>query len=61
MKLVKQDAHRDGKDYTDFYFVWRYADKLYAVRVRPSFWKDFDKLYAVSETIPEDEPFEKYF
>ena len=61
MKLVKQLTHRDGKAYEDYYLVWRHGEKLYSVRVRPCFWKDLDKLYASSETIPEFEDLEKYY
>lgn len=61
VKLVKQVAHRDNKEYVDFYLVWRHSNKLYSIRVRPCFWKDLDKLYATSETIPEFEDLEKYY
>lgn len=61
MKLVKQTAHRDKKEYIDYYLVWRYGNELYKVRIRPCFWKDVAKLYATSETIPEFEDLEKYY
>jgi len=61
MTLVKQLSTHNDKVYDNYYLVWRHADKLYAVRVQPSFYKDIDKLYAVSERVPEGEPFEKYY
>lgn len=62
MKLVRQVAKgNDGNKYNNFFLVWRYQNNLYAVRVRPCFGKDTDKLWMNAETIPEDEPIEKYY
>lgn len=60
MKLIKKQVEREGNTYTDFYLAWQYNNKLYAVRVRPVFGRDNDKLHSVAQEVCGEEPFEKY-
>lgn len=64
MKLLRQESERkrskDDKPFTDFYLCWVYNDKSYAVRIRPHFYSDLDKLIALSELVPAGELVEKY-
>lgn len=48
LKLVAQPSKREGfESFTDLYLTWRYNDKVYCVRVRPQFHRDF-KILLVS-------------
>lgn len=60
MKLLKQDVSKNGVKYTDIYACWTYEGKAYAVRVRPVFGKDYDKLIANAQTVEEGEIIDKY-
>lgn len=53
MELLKVDVNRNGNDYKDLYLSWEYQGKVYYVRVRPVFARDFDKLFAVATTMFE--------
>ena len=52
LKLFKQRVNRDGKRYTNLYLVWEYNGKLYDVRIKPC----FDKNYAVQLGVAEKQP-----
>lgn len=58
MKLLKQKVERNGAKYTDIYACWSYNGKDYAVRVRPVFNRDYDKLIAAAETMETGEKLE---
>lgn len=64
MKLLKQVSERvrsmDNKPYLDFYLCWVYDNKPYAIRVRPHFNCDYDKLCALATEVPKGELIEKY-
>ena len=60
MKLIKQKVERNGEQYNDLNLVWQYKNKVYVVRVRPCFGRDNDKLMAIAQPVPSDEPIEKY-
>ena len=64
MKLLKQTSkrlrERDNKPFMDYYLTWVFEGKTYAVRIRPQFVRDYDKLYALSDTVPEGELLDKY-
>lgn len=64
MKLLKQNSERvrtkDNKPFTDFYLCWTFEGKNYCVRIRPHFYSDMDKLFAVASTVPDGELIEKY-
>ena len=60
MRLLKQKVERNGVKYTDLYACWTYNGKAYAVRVRPVFGRDNDKLIAIAETVEDGEMLEKY-
>lgn len=63
MKLLKKKSERldkNGDPFVDFFLSWSHGSKVYAVRVRPQFYKDIDKLYAVAKEVPSGEPLEKY-
>lgn len=59
-KLIKQRVKREGKEYIDLYALWSYEGKTYAVRVRPVFGRDNDKLMSIAELIPDGEMPQKY-
>ena len=59
-KLVKQKVERNGVEYVDLYALWVYEGKPYAVRVRPVFGRDNDKLMSIAELIPTGETPAKY-
>lgn len=59
-KLLKQDVERNGNKYVDLFACWNYQGKAYAVRVRPVFGRDNDKLMAIAEDVPAGELVEKY-
>lgn len=59
-KLLKQKVVREGNEYVDLYAVWSYEGKTYAVRVRPVFGRDNDKLMAIAQDIPTGELPAKY-
>lgn len=53
LKVVSKVSDRldkKGRPFTDLYLVWTYDSKVYEVRIRPQFFCDFDKLYALSKT-----------
>lgn len=60
LKLVKQKTIRNNIEYVNFYLTWTYNNKAYAVRVSPSFVRDYDKLYAVAEELEKGEDVRKY-
>lgn len=59
-KLIKQTSIRNDKEYVNLYLCWTYQNKVYAVRIKPTFNKDFDKLVASAQNIPTGEDVEKY-
>lgn len=64
MKVFKQKSERvrskDNKQFLDFYLAWSYNGKVYSVRINPQFPRDYDKLGAIAQEIPTNEPIEKY-
>lgn len=51
LKIVKEQVQREGKSYLNFYLCWSYNDKEYKVRIRSVFPNDFDKLFAISQSV----------
>ena len=64
MRLLKQNSEnvrsKDNKAFVDFYLVYSYKGLPRFVRVRPVFGADYEKFYALAETIPSGEDVEKY-
>ena len=61
LRLIAQPSNREGYEtFTDLYLTWRYNDKVYCVRVRPQFYKDFKMLFGIATHIERGEPVEKY-
>lgn len=60
-KVIAQPSKREGfESFTDLYLTWRYNDKVYCVRIRPQFHRDFKLLFGIAEHIEQGEPVEKY-
>lgn len=53
VKLYKRRVVKNGKRYVDLVLVWQYGDKVYEVRVNPSFAKDLPKCISQAELYPE--------
>lgn len=63
VNLLKQKSTRcdsKGVPFNDLYVVWSHDNKTYAVRVKPSFSKDYRFLLSVAREVPQGEPLEKY-
>lgn len=61
MTLLREHSKREGYEgYTDLYLCWEYNGKKYAVRIRPVFAHDMDKLFAAATLVEEGEQLEKY-
>lgn len=64
MKVLRQLSDRvrttDNKPFMDYYLVWTYNNKVYSMRIKPQFGRDYDKLFANSQEVPSGEPLEKY-
>lgn len=46
---VSERLDQKGKPFTDLYLVWTYNEKEYQVRIRPQFYTDFAKLFALTQ------------
>lgn len=44
MTLFKKKVEKNGKEYIDLYLTWMFEDKVYKVRVNPTFKKDYKFL-----------------
>lgn len=59
--LIAQPCTREGfEKYLDLYLIWRHGDKVYSVRVRPQFAKDYKLLMGSALHIEPGEIVEKY-
>jgi len=61
MRIVKQKSKRKGYERLwDYYLVWVYNDKVYTLRVNPTFATDKKLLFAIAETAPTETSIEDY-
>lgn len=60
MVLIRQEVERNNKTYADYYLCWTYQGKVYKMRVRPVFEKDFKWLGLTAKRIDKNEAIEKY-
>lgn len=61
MRFVKQKSKRKGYERLwDYYLVWSYQDKVYSLRVKPTFATDKKLMFAIAETVPMDLSIEEY-
>lgn len=52
LRVIVEKSERldkDGKPYNDLYLCWTFEDKKYKVRIKPQFYADLDKLYALAK------------
>lgn len=57
LRVIVEKSERldkDGKPYNDLYLCWTYEDKKYKVRIKPQFFADLDKLYALAKSGAEN-------
>jgi len=60
-RLIGQECTREGfEKYVDLYLVWQHESKVYSIRVRPQFGREYKVLVAAAQMIPSGEPLEKY-
>lgn len=57
MKKTSERLNKRGQKFIDYYLVWEYNNELYAVRIEPSFGKDYKKLFAMAMQAPTDKSF----
>ena len=61
MRFVKQKSKRKGYEkYWDYYLTWVYQDKVYTLRVSPTFATDLRLMFAIAETVPSETSIEDY-
>ena len=65
VKVFKQKSstrfrEKDNRPFVDFYISWTYNSQPYAIKIKPQFASDYDKLFAMAEEVPAGELIDKY-
>lgn len=56
LRVVIEKSERldkNGKPFDDFYLLWSFEAKDYKVRIKPQFFVDLDKLYALAKNMEQ--------
>lgn len=58
--MVVETTKANSERFLNCYLVWSHNDKVYRLKVRPTFNEDFRLMLAHAVFVPNGEPLEKY-